>query len=458
MKVLDKPSGVTTHTSLHGEETKRVHVDPIDGFLEHLSAKSGKALWPVHRLDVGTTGVCLAAESAEEAAQWSTQFESRAVEKTYYFLTDRKPRKGFEVGGRLESHIARIKSPRPGTRGSSETYASYSPTASEPINAVTKIEPAESFETFSLWKAQPETGKPHQIRLHAEAMGLSILGDTEHGGSDFPALCLHAARVETKNFTATAELPRWFKDLKLLSSKPLVQWLHAIERRERLWRSLGEFRVNRPSLFRWIHTDGGNLRADALGEVLHFQYYGNELSSSDMHLIEKLAHLINARSWYLQVRGNRGRTPNAEDIILSSEPVPERWIGEEGPMKLELRRDSGLSPGLFLDQRVNRAWVAKQTKDKSVLNLFCYTGAFSVAAALGDATKCVSVDVSKNFIEWSKINFRANGLDPADPRYEFRDIETMAYLKWAQKKRLEVRLGDLRPAVLRTLGVRSVSN
>lgn len=431
MKILDKPPGVTTHTSLNPDEQKRLWIDPVDGFIEHLQHRSSIALWPVHRLDVGTSGVCLVAESPDEASQLAQSFESRAFEKTYYFVSDRKPRRGFVSGGKIESHITRMK-----TGGSKATqYASFSPTAQEPINAVTVIEHVRDHGSFSLWRAKPETGKPHQIRLHAESVGLSILGDEEHGGTKFPSLCLHAAEIKNESILASSPLPRWFENLDLLSRPQLIAWLQAFERRERLYRSLQVVGVLRPETLRWIHTDGGPLRMDQLGDIYQLHWYAEKLGATDQADIDLLTQNLRLHSWYVQVRGNRGREPNKENMQLSAPTLPERWLANEEAFRFIFRRDSGLSPGLFLDQRANRRML-HLLKPRAVLNLFSYTGGFSVAAAKAGAERVVTVDISRKFLEWAKENFRANSLDPENKNFEFRDIDSQIYLKWAAKNSL----------------------
>lgn len=70
-----------------------------------------------------------------------------------------------------------------------------------------------------------------------------------------------------------------------------------------------------------------------------------------------------------------------------------------------------LDTGLFLDHRPLRQIVYKQSKDKKVLNLFCYTGAISVFAALGGAKAVVSVDMSQTYLNWAQENFKLNNID-----------------------------------------------
>jgi 23S rRNA (cytosine1962-C5)-methyltransferase len=74
----------------------------------------------------------------------------------------------------------------------------------------------------------------------------------------------------------------------------------------------------------------------------------------------------------------------------------------------------GLSTGIFLDQRENRhRLLTMPLAGKTLLNCFAYTCAFSVAAAKAGAAT-TSVDLSRNYLEWGKENFQANGLECAD--------------------------------------------
>lgn len=450
LRVFDKPAGVTTHTSLSDDERKRLFVDPIDGFLEFMSKRSGQPLLPTHRLDVGTAGALVAASDASTAALAATAFESRDVEKVYHFVTDRQARKTFKSGDRIESHITRMKGGRAsgGARSGGPQYVSFAPTSIEPMNAVTVIEHVKDHGRFSLWQARPETGKPHQIRLHAEAAGLPILGDTEHGGSAFPALCLHSTQTTLSladhQTVAWSKQPRWFDKLELLENPRVVTWLAGIERRERLGRSLMSLGISPGETQRWLHVDGGDLRIDQLGSQYHLHWYGESLSDLDRADIDRLlaAWLPTAsnKDWYLQLRNNRGGpgggSTMSEAVVLGRPDLAERWTAGEDELQFSFRRDSGLSAGLFLDQRANRRWLRSVANNRSVLNLFSYTGGFSVAAARAGASQVVSVDLSAKFLEWSKDNFALNALDASDPRYEFRAMNALSYLDWAQKKNL----------------------
>ncbi len=82
----------------------------------------------------------------------------------------------------------------------------------------------------------------------------------------------------------------------------------------------------------------------------------------------------------------------------------------EGKAQFHVNLSDYLDTGLFLDHRSLRYKVFKTAKGKTLLNLFCYTGAFSVQAALGGAIT-TSIDMSRNYIEWAQENFKLNKID-----------------------------------------------
>ncbi len=88
-----------------------------------------------------------------------------------------------------------------------------------------------------------------------------------------------------------------------------------------------------------------------------------------------------------------------------------------------------LDTGLFLDHRVLRKEVRESCKGKSVLNLFCYTGSFSVYAAEGGARRIESVDMSKTYLEWAKDNIELNEFNPLDTyKYSFVRQDAVGFL------------------------------
>jgi len=117
-------------------------------------------------------------------------------------------------------------------------------------------------------------------------------------------------------------------------------------------------------------------------------------------------------------------------VLWGAEP-PERIVIFEHGMKILVDVRRGQKTGFFLDQRENRRLVRELSRERGdALNLFSYTGGFSVAAALGGAKHVVSVDVDRDAIALAREVFRANGLDPADHAFASEDaFEILARYK-----------------------------
>lgn len=93
-------------------------------------------------------------------------------------------------------------------------------------------------------------------------------------------------------------------------------------------------------------------------------------------------------------------------------PPPSIAIRENG-LAFEVNVHTGQKTGFFLDQRDYRRWIEKLSRGLTVLNCFSYTGAFSVYAARGGATRVVSVDTSETANEAARRHLQANGFSPA---------------------------------------------
>jgi 23S rRNA (cytosine1962-C5)-methyltransferase len=120
----------------------------------------------------------------------------------------------------------------------------------------------------------------------------------------------------------------------------------------------------------------------------------------------------------------RGGDEKTEGRVLhGDEPAEELTVREHGArFAVDVRR--GQKTGLFLDQRDNRQRVARLSAGASVLNLFCYTGGFSVAAALGGARHTTSVDQAQPALAAAARTFTLNGLDLRDHALVRADVFT----------------------------------
>ncbi len=123
----------------------------------------------------------------------------------------------------------------------------------------------------------------------------------------------------------------------------------------------------------------------------------------------------------------------------------ERFQVREGRARLWVNLRDYLDTGLFLDHRPVRRMLAEMAAGKRFLNLFCYTAAATVQAALGTeaeggACDSVSVDLSNTYLEWARDNFALNGLDPARHRVVRDDC-----LRWLETAKAEFDLIFLDP-------------
>ncbi len=109
----------------------------------------------------------------------------------------------------------------------------------------------------------------------------------------------------------------------------------------------------------------------------------------------------------------------------------QTFVVSEGGLKFEVNLTDFLDTGLFLDHRITRDRVRKEAKDTRFLNLFAYTGAFSVYAADGGAHSTTTIDMSNTYLGWAEHNMALNGF--TGPAHEFVRADLMAYLRDVHK-------------------------
>ena len=114
-------------------------------------------------------------------------------------------------------------------------------------------------------------------------------------------------------------------------------------------------------------------------------------------------------------------------------------IVEEQGLKFEVNLSDYLDTGLFLDHRNARQWLRHLSQGKRVLNLFSYTGSFSIYALAGGADKVTSVDMSNTYSDWTRRNMKINGHKEG----EFNEILTEDCLAWLKQAKKEGRLYDI---------------
>lgn len=113
--------------------------------------------------------------------------------------------------------------------------------------------------------------------------------------------------------------------------------------------------------------------------------------------------------------------------VLAGDPPAETLIASENGVRYHVDVLHGHKTGFYIDQRDNRALVQQFAQDRDVLNCFCYTGGFSLAALKGGAKRVVSVDSSGEALALAQRNVEANGFDAA--RAEWLDADAFKTLR-----------------------------
>lgn len=117
---------------------------------------------------------------------------------------------------------------------------------------------------------------------------------------------------------------------------------------------------------------------------------------------------------------------------LGGSPAETIQVQEDG-LRFEIQLGTGPHSGLFLDQRENRREARRLAEERRCLNLFCYTGSFSMAVLAGGADEVTSVDVSKKSLAWLDRNRALNGF--AAERCRNRTEDVWDFVAKAGKKR-----------------------
>jgi 23S rRNA (cytosine1962-C5)-methyltransferase len=384
---LDKPYGFNTHTN----DSKIEHSEFIqDGLIEMLEKQFGRKLHIVHRLDQTTTGVIIFGKSQEAAKKYAEFFFERKVKKTYIFVTASKSLKPQFLIDQVIIHKAKE------------------------LEAKTELKFLKKTNSFELWQANPFTGRNHQIRIHAEAAGIPILGDEKYHGAKYPFLCLHNHKIEFPNkITVQSKLPPYFENLNFLEDQILAKTLFEVDRRYRL------FSDKPDQCLRLAHAknnDETGFSLDQYGSRLVLNWSKKTWEEAERKKFKFFSNVMNKPILIRLPKSQEAIYP--QNFKLTQENA---WIATEIDTKYELRADSLLSPGLFLNQRLQRNWVLHNSRNKSVLSLFASTCSFGLAAARGQATQVISVDSNKNFLSWGKKNFELNGLNPEESQFLCRD-------------------------------------
>ncbi|RFU62439.1 class I SAM-dependent rRNA methyltransferase [Peribacillus glennii] len=199
--------------------------------------------------------------------------------------------------------------------------------------------------------------------------------------------------------------------------------------------------------FRFFNGEGdgiGGLIIDYYDGYYVISWYSKGIYELKNYIIAALLNTVEAKAVYQKKRFDmKGQYIEEDDFVLGQEPAFPLIVKENG-VNFAVYLNEGAMVGVFLDQReVRKAIRDRYAKGKRVLNMFSYTGAFSVFAALGGAEKTTSVDLANRSRPKTEEQFRINGLNP-----EAQDIiveDVFKYFKYAVKKQLTFDLVILDP-------------
>ncbi|WCJ59167.1 pseudouridine synthase [Fontisphaera persica] len=400
--VVHKPPGVNTHAPAPyaGEG--------LYDWLRHREPRWG-GLAIIHRLDKETSGVMVFAKTTLACQSLTAQFTRREVLKRYLFLTQTPPRRKEWT---MRSAILRA-----GEKYTSRTAPQGAPIAETHFRLLEQGLPA-------LVEARPRTGHTHQIRVHAADSGCPILGDVLYGGPPAPRVCLHAAEIVLRH-PATGQPQRWEISPDFSADPAALRRAAFIHDEE-------------TNAFRRWHG-----AADGHPGVYLEQWGDFWLAQAESAPSSLPAPPGGGLYFKPRLPAVRGKAPaEVAPRHLAGRQAPPTFVVRENGVSYEISFAEGCSVGLFLDQRDNRrrlltGHVARDfplylaPSPREVLNVFAYTCAFSVCAALGGA-RAVSLDLSRKYLDWGRRNFILNQLDPA--AHDFIYGDAFSWLKRLARK------------------------
>ncbi|WP_105118248.1 class I SAM-dependent rRNA methyltransferase [Streptococcus suis] len=188
--------------------------------------------------------------------------------------------------------------------------------------------------------------------------------------------------------------------------------------------------------FRLFNQDGddfGGLTVDLYDTYAVFSWYNTFIYSKKDMIITAFQEVFpEVKGAYEKIRF---KGLDYESAFLYGQEAPENFTILENGVAYQVFMNDGLMTGIFLDQHeVRGSLVDGLAAGKSLLNMFSYTAAFSIAAAIGGAVETTSVDLAKRSRELSKAHFKVNGIEL--DHHHFVVMDVFEYFKYAKRKGL----------------------
>lgn len=384
--VVDKPCGMSTHAPRPGEL----------GLVEWLQLHLGLKTHIVSRLDRGTSGVLLLAKHAESSRRAQEIHESGQARKIYTFLSP--------VDARQCGH--------------QDQWVTQNELDGRPAETIFRRLGSLASSGMFQYEAEINRGRRHQIRRHAAAANIPILGDREYGGQRWGRLCLHCQTVHWPGISQPiyAPDPHGFQSLARTGASSLDQEFAVCRDRR------GALLPLVTDAFRAVHRDeiaGLPVAVDIYGSWFDAVWFDEDSSTAEA--ADALAPLLELVTRAHACRGGMIRThrrdPHHRSLVTETttigDPPPKRHVIAEHGLRFQVGLNDSQHSGLFLDQRDTRRRVALASACRRLANLFAYTCSFSVAAVAAGAEVAFSVDVAKPALSRGMVNFELNELSAA---------------------------------------------
>ncbi len=230
--------------------------------------------------------------------------------------------------------------------------------------------------------------------------------------------------------------------LRVFSTRqvPDAAWIRA--QLQRAWEHRAPLRERETTAYRLLFGEGDGvpgLTIDLYGVYAVVATYADSVTTLLDWVVSGLKHITELRG-IVHRGGEEGNTGKIR--LLWGELPPQDLTVLEYGLTFRANLYEGQKTGLFLDHRENRRYIEGLSRDKRVLNLFAYSGAFSLYAARGGASHVTSVDIAPNAADDARTNFALNGFDPA--AHEFVVADVFDYLEQCRirKRKFDVVISD----------------
>lgn len=173
-------------------------------------------------------------------------------------------------------------------------------------------------------------------------------------------------------------------------------------------------------------------RRHAMSETQHIEWMNKS--------IEVISEVLKTEKEKIFLKLRQIKPGRLGQYKKTGETKSEFTVNENG-LKFIVNLSDYLDTGLFLDHRTTREKVRSESIGKKILNLFAYTGSFSVYAAAGGAEEVVTVDLSKTYLDWAQRNMKLNSFTDS-LKYKCLHADVLQYLQTAHPASFDIIILD----------------